>query len=80
MKRKSNILNSKISRISNSVCMPIIFHNKSTGAIFLANKKNNFTKEDIRLLELLESQIDSAVEHKKVFKKMEQKNKELTVL
>ncbi|MBN1897288.1 MAG: hypothetical protein JW827_00805 [Spirochaetes bacterium] len=80
MLKKKMIKNPGVRGLGHSICLPVVFHNRSNGSIILGDRKKGFTGEDISLLELLESQIDSALEHKIVIRRLEQRNNELTVL
>jgi class 3 adenylate cyclase len=67
--------------IRNSYVMPIIFgENKVFGSIVLINKKEGFSDLDIELLHSAEDQIDSALEHMRVFNNLVLRNKELDLL
>ncbi|MFC1697477.1 GAF domain-containing protein [Nanoarchaeota archaeon] len=82
MKQKKDcLINSSKGKVKSSFSMPIIFgDDKVFGAIVLINKKNGFNEEDAQLLHALEDQLDSALEHVRIFNDLALRNKELDIL
>lgn len=61
--------------------IPIVFGEKDVfGAVAFVRKEGAFTKDEKTLLHAMESQLDSALEHARVYNKLLLRNKELGIL
>jgi adenylate cyclase len=60
--------------------VPIILRDQPLGALLLARSKQPFTADDVALLEIAESQIDSAVVQGYAYYDLQQRNKELETI
>ncbi|MBI2192729.1 MAG: GAF domain-containing protein [Planctomycetes bacterium] len=60
--------------------IPIALGRKTLGALLLARSREGFSREDLEILQVVETQLDSAVVQAHTFHELQQRNKELETL